>query len=523
MKQVKQLTAIVLILCSILIGTVLAATSYVVPPGTPGVTPTANYTSWATAATNIQDAIDVVGSGGLVLVTNGTYVLTNQITVANSITVRSFNNGAVDRDGTIINGNYPTVTNRCVFLDYQSAVLDGFTITNGYGDVASVSGHGGGIFLDQGTVTNCLITGNETPGAGGGVYVDAAATLTHCTISGNVATNNNGSTGGGVYTWWKGGIVIDCIINDNRANKGGGVFMRGMSPADGSILQNSTIENNIAIVHVSGQGAAGVGMQFKGTIDNCVIISNYITKINGTPYMSGVGTHDGAIVRNTLIAYNTGAAYGGGITLTSHTRAMATNCVIRNNSATYGGGIYLGGRDGGSLIVDSIIISNTAAAFCQGGTARNCLFADNNGGVWVQAGNPAYFENCTIVGHSGVGMGFSIPGYADNCIVYDNNGGGNNWSAGGTGTNSVWTNSCTFPLPSGANDTGNITNDPQFVSATTGDYRLKVNSPCINIGVNRDWMTNAVDLDMELRIYDITVDLGCYESHYPKDTVVIIR
>ena len=57
----------------------MAVTNYVVPPGTPGVTPTTNYVSWDTAATNIIDAVAVATTGNVVMVTNGMYYLTNAI------------------------------------------------------------------------------------------------------------------------------------------------------------------------------------------------------------------------------------------------------------------------------------------------------------------------------------------------------------------------------------------------------------------------------------------------------------
>jgi len=183
MRKMKQQVLIVLIMCTVISGTISAATNYVVTPGTPGVTPTANYTSWGTAATNIQDAIDVVGSGGLVLVTNGTYYLTTEIMITEPITLRSFNNGTVDRDGTIIDGGYPARSNRCIYVNNVAATINGFTIMNGYTNT------GGGVYLNtDGTLTNCLVRGNRAR-KGGGVYLNGPqptignAALLDCTVS----------------------------------------------------------------------------------------------------------------------------------------------------------------------------------------------------------------------------------------------------------------------------------------------------------------------------------------------------
>ena len=534
MRKMKQQVVIVLVMCTVISGTISAATNYVVTPGTPGVTPTANYTSWATAAANIQDAIDVVGSGGLVLVTNGTYVLTNQISISDSITVRSFNNGAVDRDGTVINGNYPTVTNRCVFLDHASAVLDGFTVTNGYGNVASESGHGGGIFLDQGTVTNCLITGNETPKSGGGVFMDArlsegAATLTDCTISGNEATSSDPTNapayGGGVY-FLNGGLATDCLIEGNLANNGGGAFFSGLY--GGGTLRDSTVSRNKAFTYKSGNGGAGIGMWFRGYVRNCQVVSNTITQVSGSGYTAGVGMSYHAEVTDCYIAYNIGGNYGGGLNCGGGGSGgcMASNCVIMYNSANTGGGVMVGTK---ALLTDCTVVSNSHAAYIGGSEAeiRNCLFAENSAGL-SQASGDVRIMNCTIVnnGNTGLALGHGAltwdpVAHVENSIITGHS--SDNYKLLSSYPEITFTNSCTTPLPSEPYDTGNITNAPLFADESTGDYRLTSPSPCVNTGVARAWMTGAVDLDGNPRLVGTTVDMGAYELPPPAGTCIIVR
>ena len=199
------------------------------------------YTSWATAATNIQDAVDAATvPGALVLVTNGVYAtggravygtMTNRVAVDKPLTVRSVNGPQF----TVIQGyQVPGTTNgdgaiRCVYLT-NGASLSGFTLTNGATRTAGLSeraaaGCGanlqrGGLQLRAdgqlgcttaagrigGTLNNCTLTGNSAA-VGGGAY---GGTLNNCTLTGNSADYG----GGGAY----GGTLNNCTLTGNSAD-----------------------------------------------------------------------------------------------------------------------------------------------------------------------------------------------------------------------------------------------------------------------------------------------------------------
>ena len=185
--------------------------------------------------------------------------------------------------------------------------------------------------------------------------------------------------------------------------------------------------------------------------------------------------------------------------------SVVSNCLLRHN---YGwiGTIFIGG----GLVVNSMITSNygqgIGGVFSYGGTVRNCLIANNVGNAIQQQNEGSgggYFQNCTVVSN-GAGINFLVRAHIENCIVYDNASG--NYNAGG-----IWTNSCTTPMPAGTYDTNNITNAPAFADKAAGIFRLSAASPCIDRGIYRKWMTNAVDLDGRTRIRYGTVDMGAYE------------
>ena len=190
---------VLLVLC----GTSALATTHYVDLNSPS--PTSPYRDWATAATNIQDAVDAAGFGDTVLVTNGLYRLTDEITVSKALTIQSVNGPEV----TIVNGQS---YDRCFYFESYATVLSGLTVTNGY-----VIGNGGGVYgsSDAYIVTNCIISGNSAYAysscSGGGMY---NGTANNCIISGNSAYSESGnssyaSLGGGIYS----GTANNCIIS----------------------------------------------------------------------------------------------------------------------------------------------------------------------------------------------------------------------------------------------------------------------------------------------------------------------
>jgi parallel beta-helix repeat protein len=216
--------------------------------------------SWATAKQSIQAGVDAQAFyGGQILVTNGTYSVTNEIMITKPIEVISVN-GA---ESTIVDGGN---SNRCFNLRNSDCLISGFTITGGYATndnfhTGSLNGDGGGVYCwgYNPEITECVITENNAASYGGGVYYGR---ISRSHLSKNTAHNGGAlcyseaescvivknsaivsdiyvfdhSTGGGVYE----GVVVNCTIADNSAEGSGGIYK---GEAFNSIIWNNISTN----------------------------------------------------------------------------------------------------------------------------------------------------------------------------------------------------------------------------------------------------------------------------------------
>jgi hypothetical protein len=269
-----------------------------------GANPVPPYTSWATATTNIQNAITASAAGDVVLVTNGLYnsggismdgYITNRVSINKAILVDSVNGPAA----TIIQGAWdPTATNgpgavRCVWMT-NNTILGGFTICGGATREEFAQGafstQGGGVLAasTNSVIYDCVLTTNIASFDGGGIFGFSGASETRvisCSFIGNQAGPIYAAYGGGAYAC----NLQNCILLDNaspQGDGGGAAFCNlknsalsgnwcanfGWAAYSDSLANCTVISNTTSSAVLSGATGPAV---YSATLTNCIVIDNF--------------------------------------------------------------------------------------------------------------------------------------------------------------------------------------------------------------------------------------------------------
>jgi len=382
--------------------------------------------SWVHAYNDLQDALTAVGPGDEIRVAQGTYHpasivdpnATFQLINAVSLMGGYAGSGEPDPDArdveqyeTILSGDLmgndlpvadpsdlpdePTRADNSYHVvtgsgTDETAVIDGFTITAGNANGASVVTNptqeplvqGGGMYNQSGnpTVNNCIFMNNSAVWYGGGMANTNGSNpiITNCKFIRNSTKDVNvgmyGNAGGGAINAFDSNpTFITCDFIDNWGRGGGMVNAFNCS----SVLKSCTFKKNTTV-------RSGGGMY---NWDNCNPTLAHCRFLDNVAGNNGGGMYNdiscSPILTGCIFSGNTAVNGGGGI-LNYDSDPSLTNCVFVGNSANQGGGIRISSNS--TLTMNNCILWGNIPEEISGSGIATVSYSDIQGG-WSGTGN----------------------------------------------------------------------------------------------------------------------------------------
>ena len=439
-----------------------------------GVTTIINTNSTST------DALDVVAQGPITL---------------SGLTFQAGGTGLTLADAsTAVTGQFNVTVSNSIFKNnaggaivLQDSYIPGsVTITGTQFNTNSKTASGGALFIVAGQafpmtiggttdVLGNTFSGNSSTAGGGAIYLDVNGVSSPVVIAHNTFIGNHAFDGGALYTYASQGF--DLNHNTFTGNTASNTAATLRSYIDGGLTNTS---------------------------DNDISHNVFSSNIGQYPlfmYVDAIGsfTFDGNTISNNtsngqasqLIAY----------------RAMSVPVVVSNNlifgntASTSGAGLSFNST--GSTTID--FINNTVTGNFSTSGAGGVLFGSSGSDTWNVFNN--IFWNNSKGGVIGKDVDVTGTPTAFNFKYNDITQINNVADFSGFGGTFAFSNNSAF--------------DPQFVNASSTDYRLGSVSPALDRGYASAPGLPSIDILGASRVSGSAPDLGAYESIVPTPTVVV--
>ena len=412
--------------------------------------------------------------------------------------------------------------------------------TSGSGFASSIS-----LTPSSGTVASITIYVRTTTSATNGASGNIACTSTSATTQ-NVAT---GSAAIGMATIYVNDNSTTGDIYASAAFDGSGVGTIGdpfntltsalaaaTCPSTTTIYvdagtyteENVTISNGTDDIIIQGAGQTvtifdgdntdeWITFDAGGTTDNITIADMKVKQYGGTANQDG-----GAIIHlggsNIIfedVIFEANDTYGGttwgAVAFIENAASIKFDrCIMRSNTS----------ESRGSCIYDA----STGTFIMQ-----NCLVYDNDAGSYgdfyhADGGGTHTITNCTFTDNlaqsTGMGASGEVFSIWDGTTTFNNCIFSNNASSYDVAENyaNVTLNYCMFDSKTNSSSVANntVSGTPSFTNTATDDYTLSSSSAALDAGNNTYASGMSYDLAGGTRIYNTTIDLGCYENSSPR-------